>query len=178
MIHFYCYFNNKNIIISDYPSKDVKAKFGHRFELVNSVKEKESVDIIKEKILKSYSNFVFIEFYKPAKRVLSAEARKKISDSKVGLKRDAATRAKISAGLKGRSNFQGKKHNEGTKAVMSDKKLGNNHVKDKVWAHDPRCEKEIRVKDRRSIPVGFVKGRDYYSIENFIYYGKGKKLEY
>jgi len=175
MIHFYCYYNNKNIIISDYPSKDVKTRFGHKFELVNSVKDKESVEIIKDKVLKGYPNFIFIEFFKPIRKPLTPEQRKKISDSKIGLKRDAATRAKISATMKGKSNFEGQRHHPGTKRIMAEKKLGNDHVKDRVWAYNPDTSKEIRVKDRRSIPHNYIKGRDYDAIENFIYYAKYRR---
>ena len=178
MIHFYCYYNNKNIIISDFPSKDVKTRFGHRYELVNSVKSKESVDIIKEKILKSYPNFIFVEFYKPTRRPLTDKERKKISDSKIGLKRDAATRAKISATMKGKSNFEGKRHKQETKEVMAEKKLGNDHVKDKVWVYNSILDKEKRVKDRRIIPNGYMMGRDYDSIEALLYYSKNKNFNY
>jgi hypothetical protein len=174
MIHFYCFYNNKNIIISDFPSKTVKARFGHRYELVNSVKDIDSVEIIKTKLLKSYPSFIFVEFYKPKRVPITPEGRKKISDSKIGLKRDAATRAKISATMKGKSNFQGKKHHSETRKIMAEKKLGNDHVKDKVWAYNPDTFKEIRVKDRRSIPSNYLKGRDYESIEPLILYAKNR----
>ncbi len=174
MIHFYCFYNNKNIIISDFPSKTVKARFGHRYELVNSVKDIDSVDIIKTKLLKIYPSFIFVEFLKPKRVPITPEGRKKISDSKIGLKRDAATRAKISATMKGKSNFEGKKHHSETRKIMAEKKLGNDHVKDKVWAYNPDTFKEIRVKDRRSIPSNYLKGRDYESIEPLILYAKNR----
>ena len=175
MIHFYCFYNNKNIIISDFPSKVVKARFGHKYELVNSVKDLESVEIIKTKLLKSYPNFVFVEAYQPKRVPISPEGRKKISDSKIGLKRDAATRAKISATMKGKSNFQGKKHNPFTKQIMAEKKIGNDHVKDTVWAYNPDTSKEIRVKDRRSIPFNYLKGRDYEAMEPLLLSAKNRR---
>lgn len=168
MIHFYCLHHNQKIIISNRKVKEVKAVFGYRYEVVNSVKDKESVDIIKQKLLRTYPNFLFVEFYEPERTPITDAGRKKISDSKIGLKRDAATRAKISAALKGRSNFQGKKHKDESKKLIGSHQVGNENVKDRIWVHDPRGDSEKRVKTVKEAPVGFSRGRDYYSIEPLI----------
>lgn len=178
MIHFYCFSNIKKIIVSDFKVEDIRRIFGYKYEVVNSVKEKESVEIVKSKLLKFYPTYIIEDHFKKIKTPITDAGRKKISDSKIGLKRDAATRAKISASKKGKSNFQGKKHNNETKQIMAEKKLGNQHAKNLVWAHDPSSDKEIRVKDRGKIPVGYMKGRDYYIMENFIYSGKKHKSIY
>jgi hypothetical protein len=93
-----------------------------------------------------------------------------MSEAKMGKPRDEATRQKISAGLKGRSNFQGKKHTADTKDVMAEKKLGNQHTKDSYWAYDPKSDKETRVRDRNNLPSGYQLGRDYDSIEIGLYH--------
>ena len=93
-----------------------------------------------------------------------------MSEAKMGKPRDEATRQKISRGLKGRSNFQGKHHNYETKEIMAEKKIGNKHTKDTYWAHDPRSDKETRVKDMHRLPYGYQLGRDYYSTEAGLYY--------
>lgn len=165
MLHFYCYASDKKIVISDFPTEKVKLKHGYRFEILNSLRDKTSLTAVKDRVLRPYTNFTVIEWIQRERKPISAEARLKISLSKLGKPRDEATRKKISAKLKGKSNFQGKRHNDETKKVMAEKKLGNDHVKETVWAFDPRGTKEVRVRDLKEIPKGFSKGRDYYSTE-------------
>ena len=174
MIHFYCYVTLKKIIVSDLPADKVKDKYGYRYELLNSIKDIDAVDFIKLRLLRSYSGYEFIDLFQKEKKTVTEEARRKMSLAKLGKPRDEATRQKISIGLKGRSNFQGKKHNLETKEIMAEKKLGNDHAKELYWAHDPRGSKETRVKDRNDLPQGFALGRDYYSTEPGLYYFKIK----
>lgn len=169
MIHFYCFNSDRKILVSDLPLEKIKAKFGHRYEILTSIKDKSSVDVTRARVQKSYPQFIIEELYQKVKQPVSDETRKKISQSKIGKPRNPETRAKISAKLKGRSNFQGKKHNDDTKKAMADKKLGNQHTKDYVWVHDPRGDTEKRVKTLTEIPKGFSKGRDYYSVEEGLY---------
>lgn len=172
MYHFYCFNQEKIILVSDLPVDKIKKKYGIRYEILTSIKERDSIVIIKERLKRSYSQFEFIEAFTKAKHTLTDEQRQKISASKLGKPRDEATRAKISAGLKGRSNFQGKQHSPETRARMAEKKLGNDHAKDLHWAHDPRSDTEVRVKEIKDIPQGYSKGRDYYSTEPGLYHFK------
>jgi hypothetical protein len=80
----------------------VKKKYGHRFEVINSIKDKESVGVIQTKLLRSYPNHEVTEWYKAERKPMSAESKKKISDSKMGRPRDEATRLKISLSIKSR----------------------------------------------------------------------------
>ena len=170
MIHFYCYDVTKTILISDQPVDKVRIKYGHRYELLNSIKDNSAVDIIRTRLLRSYSKYTFVEWYQYVRKPMSEETRRKMSEAKMGKPRDEATRQKISAGLKGRSNFQGKKHSADTKDVMAEKKLGNQHTKDSYWAYDPKTDKETRVRDRNNLPPGYTLGRDYDSIEIGLYH--------
>jgi hypothetical protein len=169
MIHFYCYVVTKTILISDQPVDKVRAKYGYRYELLNSIRDNSAVDIIKTRLLRNYSKYEFVEWYQIVRKPMSDETKRKMSEAKMGKPRDEATRMKISAGLKGRSNFQGKKHSADTKDVMAEKKLGNQHTKDSYWAYDSRSDKETRVRDRNSLPPGYQLGRDYYSTEAGLY---------
>lgn len=174
MIHFYCFTTDKKIIASDLPVEKIRKKFGYRYEILTSIKDKNSVEIAKSRIQRSYPQFIIEELYQKIKPPISLEARKKISDSKLGKPRDAATRAKISRTMKGKSNFQGKRHTEETKRVMAVKKFGNQHVKDLKWVHDPNGDTEKRVKSRLHVPSGYLIGRDYYSVEPGLYSMKNK----
>lgn len=164
MIHFYLFSKEKKIVASDLPQEKIKQKFGSRFEILNSIKDKDFVEIVKVRVLRGYPDFSYVETFH-RKAVFTEESRRKISLSKLGKPRDELTRLKISLASKGRSNFQGKRHSDETKQKMAEKKLGNTHTKEYHWAHDPRSDKETRVKDRKNIPDGFSIGRDYYSTE-------------
>jgi len=149
--------------------------YGHRYERVNSINDKAAVDILKDKLKKFYPNFVFIEHYKPGKVKLTEESRKKIRDSKIGSKHSEETKKKMSAARKGKGNFIGKNHSHESKRMIAAAKYGNNHAKGLQWFHDPRSEKEVRVKSYKEAPVGFSQGRDYYAIEELLYSKKRKK---
>ena len=74
--------------------------------------------------------------------------------------------------MAGKSNFEGKRHNNDTKAVMSEKAMGNQRVTGLYWCHNPLTGQERRVRDRNDLPVGFIIGRDYDSIEPIALYRK------
>lgn len=170
MIHFYCLSVTKTILISDQPVEKVRAKYGTRYELLNSVNDRSSVDVIKTRLARNYGNYSFVEWFKAVKSHMSDEVKQKISEARKGKPQSEATKLKISESCKGRSNFQGKKHTAETKNKMAEKKLGNQHVKDSYWAYDSKADKETRVKDRNSLPPGYSLGRDYDSIEVGLYH--------
>jgi len=84
MIHFYCYVTLKKIIVSDLPAVKVKAKYGYRYELLNSIKEKDAVDFIKTRLLRSYHGYEFIELFHKERKPFTEEAKRKMSEAKLG----------------------------------------------------------------------------------------------
>lgn len=165
MIHFYCYHNEKKIIVSDFPLERVKNRFGHKFEILTSVKDRQSIAVVTPRILRSYPNFIIKEHLMKSKPRMTEEAKRKISLSKLGKPRDEETKRKISLARKGKSNFEGKKHKEESKRLIALGNKGNQFNRGSYWAHDPKTGKEIRVKTKADIPPGYVQGRDYYAIE-------------
>ena len=170
MFHFYCFASEKKLIVSDLPIEKIKSKFGFKFERLTSVKDKTAVPHIMNRLIKNYPDYIIEEHFVKIKKVKTDEAREKVPSPLLGIPRSLEVRAKISAACKGRSNFQGKSHNAETKAKMATAKMGNDHVRGKVWAHDPRSDREVRVNDMKEIPNGFSRGRDYYSTEHGLYY--------
>ena len=61
MYHFYCFNQEKIILVSDLPVDKIKKKYGIRYEILTSIKERDSIVIIKERLKRSYSQFEFIE---------------------------------------------------------------------------------------------------------------------
>ena len=165
MIHIYCYYSDKKIIVSDYPTAYVKKRYGHRCEVLNSYKEKESYELLKPKLLRQHNQFTLEEWYKPPRPVITDESRKKMRDAKMGGRLSEETKRKISMTMKGHSNFQGKKHSRQTKLLIGNAQVGNQNVRDTFWAHNPDNEKEIRSRTRHFLPKGFILGRDYDSLE-------------
>ena len=159
MFHFYCLTIEKKLIVSDLPIEKIKSKFGFKFERLTSVKDKTAVPHIMNRLIKNYPDHSIEEHFVKIKKVRPDNAREKVPSPLLGIPRSLEVRAKISAACKGRSNFQGKSHNAETKAKMATAKLGNDHVRGKLWAHDPRSDKEVRVNDMKEIPNGFSRGR-------------------
>jgi hypothetical protein len=165
MIHIYCYHSLKSIIISDRPSDKVKAKFGHRYEILTSIRERDSVAVVLPRVMRNYPGFQTIEWYAVVRKPISDEARARMIASKIGKPRPASSNAKTSATMKGRSNFRGKKHRDESKDAIAAKMLGNDNSAGLIWCHDPVTGEETRVADWTMIPSGWIAGRDYYAIE-------------
>lgn len=169
MIHLYCYSSRRTLIVSDHPSTIIRSKYGIGFEIITSIKEKESLSIILPRILRSYNGYKVIEHYRRKQRIsASEETRMKISLIKRGIPRPIESNMKTSMTMRGRSNFQGKRHSDETKSVMSSKALGNQRVAGLYWCHNPVTGVEKRVKDRNNLPPGFILGRDYDSTESMV----------
>jgi hypothetical protein len=168
MLHIYCYYNIKRIIISDFPTASVKKRYGYGCEILNSFKEKSSYDLYRDKLSRQHSNYSIEEWFKPPKPVVTEEARKKMRDAKMGGRQSEETKRKISMTMKGKSNFQGKKHSRETKLLIGNAQVGNQNVRGTYWAYNPDTSKEIRSKTRHFLPKGYILGKDYDSIEALI----------
>ena len=66
-------------------------------------------------------------------------------------------RKQISDKLKGKSNHEGKTHNDKTKSIMASNKIGNQHAKGLFWCYNPITRHSKRVID--IIPEGYIRGR-------------------
>lgn len=165
MIHIYCYPSLKSIIVSDRPSDKVKAKFGHRYEILTSIRERDSVAVVLPRVMRNYPGFVVIEWYAIVRKPISDETRLKLSAGRLGKTHSEESKAKTSATMKGRSNFRGKKHKDETKDAIAAAMLGNDNSAGLIWCHDPVSGEEKRIADLSLLPAGWMVGREYYSIE-------------
>jgi hypothetical protein len=170
MINFYCYNKLKTVIISNKPVDEVRARYGVQYEILNSINDILVLEAVKIRTLRQVPTYEVIEWiHKPRVSIPKSEETKfKMSQAKLGKPRDEETRQKISNTMKGKSNFAGKKHNYESKEKIGEKQLGNSNVKNTYWVHDPRSDKEMRVRERNRYPAGYQLGRDYYSTESMI----------
>lgn len=169
MYFFYVSSKQKKLYLTDLTQDRVKKKYGFDLELINSVKDKESIELIKPRILRSYPDFELIQELQKPKYVMTPEHKQALLLSKLGKPRSEEVKRKISLKKKGKSNFQGKRHTYETKRLMAARKIGNTHNKEYIWAHNPDTDDEIMVKSQQDIPKGYSQGRDYYSTEPGLY---------
>lgn len=92
---------------------------------------------------------------------LHAVVRARLRSRKLGKRRPLATRRKIAAAMKGKSNFQGKRHTIGTRKIMADVrghsdqgKVGGTH-----WFRTTAYTKKQPDKRRKLKPAGYTHGR-------------------
>lgn len=169
MIHFYLT-NVNRIIASNFTQKEVQEKYKCKSEILTSVKEVESVALIRSRLERQYPNYAFEEYYIKVRKK-STHKKTDMSYWKIGKPKSEETKRKISEKMKGKSNFAGKRHSQETKHIMAQKKIGNDHVKDTKWVHLDTVEiNEKRVKSLADVKAPYMIGRDYYSVEPGLYY--------
>lgn len=165
MIHVYCYNSSKTIIISDRPSAKVIAKYGRGYEILTSIRERDSIAIIVSRLVRNYGKFVITEWLKPIRPPISDETRAKMAAAKIGKSRPESSNRKASITMKGKSNFRGKKHSEESKKAIAAAMAGNDNVAGLIWCYDPVSGEEKRIASIEMLPRGWLIGREYYSME-------------
>jgi len=168
MINFYAFKQIKLLLVSDLPLTKIKAKYGSNFEIITTIKDKTALEIVTQRTLRSLPNYIVEEKFAKIK-IVTEESRRKMALAKLGKARDEETKRKISQTMKGKSNFQGKRHSEDSKKKQARAKINNQNTKNMYWAHNPRTDEEKRIKDRNKLPANFILGRDYYSTESGLY---------
>lgn len=169
MIHVYCFNQTKQIVLSDRPSADVIDRYGRRYEVLNSFRDKESAPVIISRLERNYRGFEVVEWYVPAKRVgvpWTEERKAHHSAVMKGKVKSEESKLRTSLKMKGKSNFAGKKHREESKRKTSIAMEGNDNVAGLIWCHHPVTGEEKRVESMIDIPPGWLPGREYYSVES------------
>lgn len=159
MIHFYLFHKQNLLLISDQAREKIKAKYGSFFEIVNSVKDKSSLELVKPKIIRQHPRCEVLEdFY--TKKIFSEETRKKLAQAKLGTTKPDWVKSKISSKMKGKSNFEGKSHRRESRIKTSLSMMNNNNIDGHRFIYNPTTNKEKRVKDIINLPPGFRLGRN------------------
>ena len=109
MIHIYSFNKDKLIVISDKSKDKITKKYGHKFEILNSFNDKQSIIHYRDRLERQSPTFNVVEDYY-VKKINSPDARLKMSLAKRGTKRPDKVKEKISESRKGVGNFSGKKH--------------------------------------------------------------------
>ena len=170
MIHVYSFNKDKLIVISDKDKDKITKKYGHKYEIINSFKDKQSILHYRLKLERQSPTFGIVEDYH-VKKFHSEESKLKTSQTMTGKKRPDKVKAKISESRKGVGNFSGKKHSNLTKRRISHKMSGKKQVQGKKIIYNPSTDQERRVADIINLPAGFRKGRDPEIIDT-MHYGR------
>ena len=178
MVNFYLFNKTRTIVISNHPVDRVKNKYGHSYEIINTIKDENSINIVKTRTLRSYPDYKFVNFLKTT-WTLSEETKKRMSLAKMGRKWDEATKAKISNTMKGKSNFEGKRHRlESRQKTSSTMKGICTHLKH-VWIYSPIFDKEKRIERKSDMPENYRLGRSQEVLEYWLYtLSEGNKLRH
>lgn len=162
MIHFIVIQKKNVLLITNHDLSKIREQYGSNFELVNSLRDVEHLDTIKQRVVRQYPRHEIVEQIKKKRAPINftPEVREKLRQSKLGKKRDEETKKKISLKMKGTSNFQGKTHSDVSKRKTAMSMRGNKNINGKKWVYNPRTDKENRIENRNRIASGYRLGRD------------------
>lgn len=158
------FLQNKKLVVTKKTEKEFREHFGKQYELVQTLKDETNAELSAQKLTSFYRGceIVFDGLMKKKwgwryfTEELKEFVRQRLRETKIGVKRDQATKLKISFARRGKGNFRGKKHNTITKLVIAEKRIGKSRVTGLRWAHEPYSGKEIRT---LTLPDGYYWGR-------------------
>lgn len=157
----------KKIYVYDKSDKDFREKYGKNFEQIGTVKDRDSIDTVAEKLSKQYKCTEIIKDchikrksgWKYYSDELKAQIRESMSKTRRGKALTEQQKQSMSKSKLGkRSNNYGKKRPEVANNITSLRQLGNKAGLGTRWCHNPVTKKERMV--REVLPEGFVWGRD------------------
>lgn len=151
------------LIVVETTEKEFKQKYPGSYELIQSVAEYDNIVKVIERLQKDYKVIEVIKDYQEKKRwglkYFSDVIKAKWLAARIGKPRPLASNAKASATMRGKSNFEGKRHKQLTKIMIASSRYGKPSLKKgQRWCHHPETGKELRCFERE-IPEGFKLGR-------------------
>lgn len=160
------FLQNNSIIVAESTEKEFRQKYPGSYELVGSIAEYDNIEKVLSRLKKDYRVTNVINDFQTLRRFgwkyfteeLQSYLREAFRKAKLGKPRPLSSNQKTSRTMKGKSNFQGKRHTPMTKIMIASSRYGRNPVKDMRWFHEPYSGKEIRCSEL-DVPPGFVLGR-------------------
>ena len=151
------------LIVVETTEKEFKQKYPGSYELIQSVAEYDNIVKVIERLQKDYKVIEVIKDYQEKKRwglkYFSDVIKAKWLAARIGKPRPLASNAKASVTMRGKSNFEGKRHKQLTKIMIASSRYGKPSLKKgQRWCHHPETGKELRCFERE-IPEGFKLGR-------------------
>jgi hypothetical protein len=157
----------KKIYVFDKTDKEFRDKYGNAFEQIGVVKDRDSIDPVKEKLQKQYrAEEVIMDCYLKRKcgwkywsEETKAMVRQKMSEAKRNKTLSEYQRMRMSEAKKGQpNNHAGHKHSETTKNIQALRRKGVKTRQGMKWCHNPITKQESAAYEN-ALPEGFVWGR-------------------
>lgn len=157
------FLQSRKLIVVETSEREFKQKYPGSYELIQAVAEYDNLDKVIQRLQKDYRTEEVIRDYQELKRwgvkYFTEAVRAKWLASKFGKPRPAESNAKVSAKMKGKSNFEGKQHANMTKIMIASSRVGKRTIKEgQRWCHHPESGKELRCHSSQK-PRDFVWGR-------------------
>ena len=157
------FLQSKKLIIVETTEKEFRQKYPGSYELIQSIAEYDNLEKIIPRLQKDYKAEEVVRDYAAIERwgikYFTEEIKRKWRESLIGRDRPKESNAKVSAKMKGKSNFEGRRHSDMSKILIASKRYGKSTIKEgQRWCHHPITGKELRCNESE-IPQGFVLGR-------------------
>lgn len=157
------FLQSKRLIVVESTEKEFRQKYPGQYELIQSVAEYDNLEKVIARLTKDYKAEDVVRDYATLKRwgwkYFTEEIRRRCIEARIGKPRPAESNAKVSATMKGKSNFEGRRHSQLSKIMIASSRFGKSNIKPgQRWCHHPLTGKELRCyEDQR--PAGFKWGR-------------------
>jgi hypothetical protein len=156
------FLQSKSLIVVETTEKEFRQNYPGSYELIQAVAEYDNIEKVVARLQKDYRVQHVIHDYAQKKRwgwkYFTDEVKRRCIEARIGKPRPAESNAKVSAKMKGTSNFQGRRHQRMTKIMIASKRYGNSTIKGQRWCHHPETGKELR-RFEEDLPTGFRWGR-------------------
>lgn len=155
------FLQSRKLIVVDCTEKEFRQKYPGSYELIQTIGDYDNIDKVVERLTRDYRTQETIKDYAEKKRwgwkYFTEAIRRKCIEARIGKPRPVESNEKVSATMRGKSNFEGKKHHPITKIVIASKRQGKNTLAEgQKWCHHPETGKELR---KTKLPPGFKWGR-------------------
>lgn len=157
------FLQSKKLIIVETTEKEFRQNYPGPYELIQSIAEYDNLEKVIPRLQKDYRAEEVIRDYQEIERwgwkYFTEEIRRKCIEARIGKPRPSDSNAKVSAKMRGKSNFEGRRHNSMSKILIASKRYGKSTIAEgQRWCHHPVTGKELRCKEDE-MPQGFVLGR-------------------
>lgn len=142
------FLQSRKLIVVETTEREFRQKYPGPYELIQAVAEYDNLEKVIERLQKDYKPQEVIRDYAEQKRwgwkYFTEEVRRKCIEARIGKPRPKESNAKVSARMRGKSNFEGRRHDPMAKIMIASKRYGNSTINGQRWCHHPESGKELR----------------------------------
>ena len=155
------FLQQRKLIVVEFTEKEFRQKYPGSYELIQAIGDYHNLDKALERLQRDYKAVEVVRDFAEKKRwgwrYFTEAIRRKCIEARIGKPRPAESNAKVSATMKGKSNFEGKQHHPITKITIASKRFGKSTIAEgQKWCHHPETGQEFR---KAKLPPGFKWGR-------------------